>query len=188
MKNDFSLPLKISFILQEYKGLWMIAGGWAIDLYLGKVTRKHKDIEIAIPRNEQQQLKEYLTNWSFDYVENSRFTPWEKNVHLSLPIHEIHAKNDTYQLEILLNEIDNNEWTFRRNKDIKYPLKKLMKQTAHRIPFLSPEIVLLYKAKINQEKDRLDFKNTFPLLSKETQDWLLLSIEKTHHNHDWLNF
>ena len=43
--------------------MWFFAGGWAIDLFLGKETRKHSDIEIAILRNDQLYLKKM--NWNF---------------------------------------------------------------------------------------------------------------------------
>src|SRR5262245_46571552 len=29
---------------------WAVAGGWAVDLHLGRTTRAHSDLEIAIPR------------------------------------------------------------------------------------------------------------------------------------------
>jgi hypothetical protein len=29
---------------------WCVAGGWALDLWLGRGTRNHHDLEIAIPR------------------------------------------------------------------------------------------------------------------------------------------
>ena len=28
---------------------WYVAGGWAIDLFLGRTTREHADLEIAVP-------------------------------------------------------------------------------------------------------------------------------------------
>ncbi|WP_445326865.1 nucleotidyltransferase domain-containing protein [Solibacillus sp. FSL W7-1464] len=40
-----------------------IAGGWAIDLLIGKETREHKDI--AIFRKDQLNLKAYLKRMGF---------------------------------------------------------------------------------------------------------------------------
>jgi Aminoglycoside-2''-adenylyltransferase len=36
-----------SFML-GFNKTWIFAGGWAIDLFIGKETRQHQDIEIAI--------------------------------------------------------------------------------------------------------------------------------------------
>lgn len=43
-----------------FEGKWCIAGGWAIDLYLGKEIRTHGDIEILVFREDQKILKNYL--------------------------------------------------------------------------------------------------------------------------------
>ncbi|MGD6844537.1 nucleotidyltransferase domain-containing protein [Bacillus infantis] len=44
---------------------WFVAGGWAIDLFIGKQTRPHADLEIGIFREDQQALKSYLEDWEF---------------------------------------------------------------------------------------------------------------------------
>ena len=35
---------------------WCVVGGWAVDLFLGKQTRAHDDLEIAIPPDEFDKL------------------------------------------------------------------------------------------------------------------------------------
>ena len=55
MKN-FEAPKKIYTLLQKYPNTWMVAGGWAIDLFLHRETRLHQDIEIAIPKFEQKSI------------------------------------------------------------------------------------------------------------------------------------
>ncbi len=34
--------------MREFEPDWFVAGGWAIDLFLEKVTHPHEDIEIAM--------------------------------------------------------------------------------------------------------------------------------------------
>ncbi|MEM8908799.1 MAG: hypothetical protein AAGD05_13210, partial [Bacteroidota bacterium] len=74
--NHFAEPYRIAKLLTHYPGRWMIAGGWAIDLFLNKITRPHQDIEIAIPRTEQLQLKVYLSQWKLRYVISGQFFNW----------------------------------------------------------------------------------------------------------------
>ncbi len=38
----------VSNIMSDFKQPWFFAGGWAIDLFLGKETRIHEDIEIGV--------------------------------------------------------------------------------------------------------------------------------------------
>ncbi len=56
----FALPLQVATLMRDFKPNWFIAGGWAIDLFLGKVTRPHQDIEIAIFRKDQLALRDYF--------------------------------------------------------------------------------------------------------------------------------
>jgi hypothetical protein len=55
------------------------------------------------------------------------------------------------------------------------------------LPYLAPEIVLLFKAKHLGPRDRTDFGNALPALSAEARRWLRDAIEKTHPGHEWLN-
>lgn len=48
----------INNLMANFNQLWFVASGWAIDFHIGKETRVHKDIEIAVFRNNQLQLKE----------------------------------------------------------------------------------------------------------------------------------
>lgn len=36
---------------------WWIAGGWAIDLFLGRQTREHQDIDVLILRRDHQAVR-----------------------------------------------------------------------------------------------------------------------------------
>jgi len=51
---------------------WAVAGGWAIDLYLGRVTRQHADVDIAVWRDEQLRLREALPEWRFSIADSGQ--------------------------------------------------------------------------------------------------------------------
>lgn len=46
-------PLQVQSLLQGAPFPWWISGGWALDLFLGRQTRPHFDIDIAMPRSCQ---------------------------------------------------------------------------------------------------------------------------------------
>ena len=183
----FHTPLQIFDLLSKYEGQWMIAGGWAIDLFLNRMTREHQDIEIAIPRKEQGLLKKYLKDWRLQYVIAGAFHDWENDDYLNLPIHEIHGQDkEGTTLEILLNEIDDGQWRFRRDLEIRYPSSKAIIQSPSGMPILAPEVVLLYKAKWHEAKDQADFEHTINALSDASKMWLRKSIIQHHGTHGWL--
>jgi hypothetical protein len=39
-----------------YRRPWWVAGGWALDLVLGRKTRPHADLEISMLTGDQQAL------------------------------------------------------------------------------------------------------------------------------------
>jgi hypothetical protein len=170
---------------------WFVAGGWAIDLYVGRVTRPHKDVEVAILRRDQAHLRVYLAGWAFLKVASKELQPWPDGEWLELPVHAIHAHRDgaaPNALEILLNEGDDYEWRFRKNLAITRPMSLVRLRSPDGVPFLAPEIVLLYKAASSSRRmeDDADFQVTRDSLGGEQWQWLRAALEMHYPGHPWL--
>lgn len=187
MDMPFEPCRRIATLMSDFQQPWFIAGGWAIDLFVGRESRPHHDIEIAVFRKDQLQLKEYLNGWAFQKVMNHALQPWENEV-LELPVHELHARNPESgdRLEILLNESEGDEWRFRRDVTITRPLPSVWSSTQTGIPFLNPEIVLLYKAKRTRDKDHHDFMTVKDRLDRTQREWLWQALKRQAPNHPWL--
>jgi hypothetical protein len=169
---------------------WWVAGGWALDLYLGRVTRPHGDVDLAVLRRDQAALQRHLAGWSLRWVEprsGGAFHAWRDDEWLELPAHEIHGYNGAGgTIEILLNEAHGDEWHFRRDLSIQRPLSRVGRTSPHGIPYLAPEIVLLYKAKEPRPSDAVDFSRVVGGLDNE-QRWLLSNdIATIDKYHPWL--
>ena len=52
-------------VLRDLEAPWWIAGGWALDLFLGRVTRAHNDVEIADFRADVDAVRVALPGWEF---------------------------------------------------------------------------------------------------------------------------
>lgn len=171
--------------MSVYPEPWWVAGGWAIDLHLCRQHRPHKDVDIAVLRRDQQQLHSCFSGWSLQKVVNGAFQPWRSNETLQLPIHEVHARRDSEHLEFLLNETSGNAWVFRRNPSISMPLDRMSRRTSEGIPYLCPEIVLLYKAKTPREYDTEDFERARVTLDNGARRWLAAALNTCHPGHEW---
>jgi len=161
---------------------WFIAGGWAIDLFLGKETRVHSDIEIGIYRKHQMHLYRYFESSKKYYVNNkSRIGKHEKKEwkkeYLQLPIHEIYIEYKGIELEVLLNERDEDNWIYRRDQEIKLGDRKAVLFTEERIPYLCPEAVLLFKTKELRDKDCQDIENASKKMNVDQIEWLIENIK-----------
>ncbi len=185
----FSLPQKIAALMQNFQSDWFIAGGWAIDLYLGKISRPHADIEIAIFRRDQIFLQSYLNGWLLKKAENAKLSTWNRNEFLELPVHAIHCFHETsapQNFEVLLNESNADEWIYRRNGRVTKSLTEIYSMTDSGIRFLRPEIVLLYKSKNPRAKDEQDFESVVKRLDAESKRWLENALVICDLRHDWL--
>lgn len=187
----FEAPSQVAALMSTFDRPWFIAGGWALDLFLGRLTRPHEDIEIAILRDDQFALRISLAAWEFDVADppaSGGLRAWAEGERLAMPLHELHARRangNPPQLEILLEESAGELWRYRRNPAITRPLATIGLHWAG-VPHLAPEIVLLYKAKHYREKDAMDFDNVRHALDSEQRRWLKRAIEVCHPGHGWL--
>jgi Aminoglycoside-2''-adenylyltransferase len=184
------LPAQVAALMRGFAPPWFIAGGWAIDLYLGRATRPHADIEIAILRRDQLALQDHLRDWRLEKVVDGKFSPWPRGECLELPVFELQCTNEhaaPRTLEVLLNETRGDVWVFRRNANITRPLAAVYLTTHTGINFLSPEIVLLYKSKEPRAKDEQDFAAVVARLETERRTWLRNAIAACAAGHHWLN-
>lgn len=190
MNQYDSDPEKVGALLAELKCPWYICGGWALDLYLNRVTREHKDIDIAVARSDQWLVREYLRRrgWRLEKVSGGTLSPWLDGEWLELPIHGVWCRNEQHSppfVEVLLNEIDADGFRFRRDQSIVLARHRMWFVSRSGLPALAPEVVLLYKSS-EPETNRGDFNLAVAHLSEDGRAWLRASLARLCGAHPWL--
>jgi Aminoglycoside-2''-adenylyltransferase len=168
---------------------WYVAGGWALDLFLGRATRPHDDLELAVFRGDQSLLHAHLRGWTFLKIVDGSRRPWRAGDWLALPVHEVHARSPdepSRSIEFLLNERDGHNWVFRRNPAIILPLNHAAIVCGLGVPVLAPEIVLLFKAKSPRAKDEADFRAAHNAMDRSRRRWLRAALQVCHPGHPWI--
>ena len=132
-------------------------------------------------------IRLHLPGWQFNKVANGELLSWSDGERLELPVHEIHAQSSSpeRELEILLQEEANDRWVFRRNAEITEDKRDIC-LVANGVPYLRPDIVLLFKAKNTREKDEHDFEVVRERLTERQREWLREALRKCHPEHCWL--
>ena len=168
----------------EYPGVWFFCGGCALDLFMGNPVRTRHDVDIGILRDEQDLLKKHFPGIDIYWV--SPKTKWHGE-RLELPVHEMYVHVPGEPLEVLLNEATERDWVYRRDARITRPIHKaVLTNEDTGIPFLTPEIVLLYKSKHMREKDIFDFNAVRAALSDGQRAWLKQSLDRVYLGaHPW---
>ncbi|MGH2458803.1 MAG: nucleotidyltransferase domain-containing protein [Chloroflexota bacterium] len=69
---------------------WWIAGGWAIDLFVGRTTRHHDDIDVQIQRADQLAVQATLATWDLNAADPpGTLRPWKPGEVLPAHVHDI---------------------------------------------------------------------------------------------------
>ena len=177
-------------LMSDFPAPWWVCGGWSLDLYRNHRTRPHKDVDITIWRSDQTLLHDFLADWTLQVAHDGKLEPWKPGTIIELPLHIIWCTNPNFEpafLEILLNEVDDCYFYFRRNQNIKLEREKAFTTTENGVPILAPEITLLYKSKTPDENDTIaDFTNTLPYLDREQAEWLRRALQLQYDEHPWL--
>jgi hypothetical protein len=146
---------------------------------------------VAIFREDQHELRDHLAGWRFRKAIKRRShvrEAWGSDEWLNLPVHEIHARGPggNQELEILLNESKEENWVFRRNPAVTLPRSSLGRLARPRVPYLTPEVVLLYKAGHPSPVDEADFAAVGQALDAGQRRWLAHALGVCCPGHHWL--
>ena len=180
-------PAAVAALMAGCPVPWCIAGGWALDLFLGRRTRPHADVDVATFRADQAALRAHLPGWSFRKAVGGALVEWPEGERLELPVHEIHALSPSGEpLEFLLNERNGDEWVFRRDARIRCRADRVIVRDAGTIPYLCPAVALLYKSKAPRPADEQDFEAVRAELPADQREWLRAALATVHPDHPWI--
>ncbi len=185
-------PNELKSTLFDLGCQWAIAGGWAIDLFLGGQTRDHADIDIILKREDQFEIQKVLKGWELWVADPpGRLRPWRKSEYIKKGLQDIWCRrspNDPWQIQVMLFDAEEDNWIFKRNESIRRKLEEAITKSKDGYPILSPEIQLLYKSKALREKDRIDFRNALAAMSEGQKSWLKQALVKVYdQEHEWID-
>ena len=168
---------------------WFIAGGWALDLFIGRQTRAHDDIDVAVFRGDETAIAKALPGWELFVAQSGALTRWDPATPLPQAAHELWARergHEAWQLEILIEERSGSRWVYRRNAAVGLNASDLGRRTPDGIPFIRPVVQLLYKSKDADGKAESDFLTVLPSLDPGQRGFLAAALWTVSPGHRWL--
>lgn len=167
---------------------WCVVGGWAIDLFLGRQTRPHGDLEIAIVRPDLAAVRGHLAQYRFHAVGDGEVRALAADEAPPPDKHQAWVLDEIAQLwrmDVMSAPGDHATWVCRRDESITAPRSRMIAERDG-IPYLRPEGAILYKAKARRSKDEADFAACGPHLDAEAREWLREALTCLHPGHDWI--
>jgi Aminoglycoside-2''-adenylyltransferase len=208
-----AVPEPVAYVRDLLLGFgpaWALCGGWAVDAWLGRPTRDHFDVDIAVFHPDQAALFQHFPGWAMvghdPNVPDDTTEPWNGR-HLDMPAH-IHmpeagsplevpggARHSAYEFEFLLNDVADGRWILNRELGISVPLESAIRTSAWGLPTVAPEVILFFKGRGNhtqaelrtrgpfRTKDEVDFRTLGARLPAEKRAWLRDSLNAVLPDH-----
>jgi hypothetical protein len=181
-------PAEITERLAGVDVPWCVAAGWALDLFRGEVTREHGDLEIAVPAGRFGPIRAALADFEVEVIGSGRRWPLDSAAFDVMTQTWVRAPgHGVYRLDIFREPHDGDTWICRRDESIRLPYDQIIVTSPAGIPYLVPEIVLLFKAKQIRPKDQADFSGVLPLLTPARRAWLAAALARVHPGHPWIS-
>jgi len=188
--NPVWIPWRPRELADRLRGVeipWYVAGGWALDLYRGVESREHEDLEIGVPVGGFAAIRTALSEFEFDVVRNGRRWPLDSAAFaVSHQTWVRDAGAGAYVLDVFREKHDGETWICRRDETIRMRYDEIILRTADGIPYLTPKIVLLFKAKAARPKDDSDLSGVLPVFDRDRRTALRDLIARVHPDHRWL--
>jgi hypothetical protein len=185
-------PDQAAAALEGVSAPWAVAGGWALDLWLGNQTREHEDLEIAIPTvffSEIRARLEGLGLQLFD-IDDGQVIALPPGEAPRRRTHQTWVMEPTvhgWRMDVFREPGDAQTWVYRRTGELRAPRAWASGRTAAGIPYVAPQIVLLFKAKAARDKDQADFATVAPRLAHDARVWLAAALRTIHPGHPWID-
>ncbi|MGW1223897.1 nucleotidyltransferase domain-containing protein [Streptomyces sp. NPDC001515] len=163
-------------LLAPLREPWWIAGGYAIELAVGRAFRAHADLDVLLLRRDQLAVQRILPGaewWAADPPGTLR--PWPPGEILPAGVHDIWCRpgpDAPWRVQFMLDDVADGDWVYRRDPRIRLPLDRIGRVTGDGVPHLAPEVQLLYKARSPRPKDERDFEEALAVLDEDGRSWL----------------
>jgi hypothetical protein len=182
-------PAEVTSRLEGVDAPWYVAAGWALDLFQGRQTRDHDDLEIGAPAYAYEAIRERLDALELELLVVGGGIAQPATEDALAAYHQTWARDretGSWRIDVLREPWEGDVWVCRRDPRIRLRATSLIARTSDGIPYAQPEVVLLFKAKSPRPKDEADFAALLPLLDAGRRAWLSAALTLLHPLHPWL--
>ncbi len=170
---------------------WWLVGGWAIEAFTG-APREHEDIDVSILACDAPALREHVGDrWHLWSNVSGQIRPMiDRWPDLPEPDAQIWVRRDAFSpwvMDLPVTPDVDGLWQNKKVPEHVAALDDVTWSTGDGVRVLNPEIVLLFKARLDRTKDRRDLARTLPLLTDGQRTWLGDQVSGLWPEHAWLD-
>jgi hypothetical protein len=166
-------------VFEDAEFEWWISGGYALELHTGRSWRSHADMDVGVRRVDLPKLARLLIDWDLFVASDGGVRRWrgddlasergENNIWSRPPA------SNAWALDITVAD-GNEQWQYRRRREITLPWRDAILFDATNVPYVAPEIQMLFKSRDRRPKDDVDAAEVIPALdtrrAERLRGWL----------------
>ena len=152
-----------------FPGRWWITGGHALELHLGRSWRAHADTDVSVLRQDSAALRAALADWDIHVASAGTLSPWSGSMSLAAANRNNlwcrRSAGQPWCLDVTIGDGNEDVWIYRRDPAVRVRWDDAVLRSEGGIPYLAPELQLLFKSKNVRPKDDRDAHEVIPELS-----------------------
>lgn len=162
-----------------------MAGGHALELHFGRSWRRHDDTDVSFLRVDAPAVLELLVGWDVQVAAAGVLSPWSGRP-LEALAHENNlwarpSPDAPWALDMTISDGDNDRWIYRRNRAITRAWDQaVLREPVSQVPYLAPELQLLFKSVNVRAKDQMDADEVIPNLPPDRASLLFNALPSGH--------
>jgi hypothetical protein len=190
-ERDLWSPLSVravASLLQDCPARWWLSGGWAIDHWLGTVTRSHGDIDVSTLRPELPTVLGSLPGHLEPFAAVDGYLhPLTSRVDDS-DVHNVWLRDERcgrWVFQVNVEAGDQGVWRYRRDPRIALPWERAVRCVSG-VPTGFPAVQLLWKSPRPRPEDDADLASALKVLSAGERHRLAEAMRTAHPCSPWV--
>ncbi|TNC14111.1 amino acid transporter [Methylobacterium terricola] len=182
-------PHELGRRLREASLPWYVAGGWALDVWHGRQTRQHEDLEFVVIRDDAHHFRAILRDLDFFTVKDGIIEYLPPSAAPPSDVWQLWGgdmRQGCWRVDMMMEPGTPDLWIYKRDQTIRMARSDAIRVSETGIPYLSPVHVMLFKAKHRREKDREDFNLCLTKFSNKDRAQFIELMSELHPGHEWL--
>lgn len=175
------LPLDVAVqLFADAPFRWWVSGGHALELHLGRTWRAHDDTDISFCRRDSAAVRDHLRGWPIHVAAAGVLTPWDGGP-LTAEVHQNNlwcrqSTDGPWCLDLTISDGNGEHWIYRRDPSLRVPWADAVLRSRSGVPYLAPELQLLFKSTYRRPKDDVDAALVVPELDDRRVGFLRVTL------------
>lgn len=173
-----------ALLFSEAPFRWWISGGHALELHIGKTWRSHEDIDVGVCSSQVAEAYVWLPDWELYIAAAGRLTAWDgRRLDGARSENNAWARespDSPWRFDLTVGPCTPQHWENRRDPSVTRPWNHAVLHSPSGVPYLAPDLQLLFKAKHPRRKDHIDAEEVIPVLDSQARGFLAQHLSPQH--------